>query len=115
MWVCGREFTGAVLERIGEIVAREPELSRRALSRRIAGWLGWKDRRGRPQEMSCRVALLKLHRRGVITLPAPRAVISRGRCERPRATVVAAAVQGKLTDLGELTVVMVEGAHSRNS
>jgi hypothetical protein len=115
MWVCGREFTGAVLERIGEIVAREPELSRRALSRRIAGWLGWKDRRGRPQEMSCRVALLKLHRRGVITLPAARAVISRGRCERPRATVVAAAVQGKLTDLGELTVVMVEGAHSRNS
>jgi hypothetical protein len=41
--------------------------------------LGWFAANGRPKEMSCRVALLRLHRAGLIELPAPRQGNSNGR------------------------------------
>jgi uncharacterized protein DUF4338/transposase-like protein/transposase Tn5 family protein len=112
MWVCGQEFSDELLNKIRQVVAREPELSRAELSRRVASWLGWKDCRGRPKEMNCRVALLRLYRRGVIPLPAPREAIKRVGPGRGQAAVAAAVFKGTLRDLGELTVVMVEGARS---
>ncbi len=115
MWVCGREFSAEVLERIRGMVRREPALSRAALARRVAGWLGWKDCHGRLKAMSCRVALLRLHRRGEIALPEPRTAVRRERCQRPQAAVATAAVKGRLADLGELTVVVVQGAGSSSS
>ncbi len=115
MWMCGREFSDEVLERIGRVVAQDPELTRAALSRRVAGWLGWKDWRGRPKAMNCRGALLKLHRRGVIPLPEPRRAVKHRRCCELQAPVPSVAVTGRLADLGELAVVVVEGARSSSS
>lgn len=114
MWVCGQEFTDEVLDRIRQVVAGGQELTRAELSRQVASWLGWKDCRGRPKAMNCRVALLNLERRGVIQLPAPRKAIKRVVCPGPSpATVAAAAVKGTLRDLGALTVVVVEGTRNR--
>lgn len=61
-----------MLQRIQRTVDAEPGLSRRALSRRVCTWLNWRTSRGRLKEVSCRVALLKLERRGQIQLPAVR-------------------------------------------
>jgi hypothetical protein len=47
----------------------EPEISRRGLSLRVCQWLDWKGPNGKPKDMSCRVALLKLHRQDIIKLP----------------------------------------------
>jgi Domain of unknown function (DUF4338) len=68
---CGRPFDVADLERIRrEIVAADPPL-RSEIARRVCRALAWTDARGRPKVMSARVGLLRLHRAGLIELPAP--------------------------------------------
>jgi hypothetical protein len=49
-------------------------LTRTRLSREVCEWLNWRHGDGRVKEMNCRVALLRLERRGVIELPEARAV-----------------------------------------
>jgi len=51
-----------------EIIDSEPRISRAKLSRQICEELGWGSCNGRLKEVSCRTALLKLHRRGAIRL-----------------------------------------------
>ena len=69
--LCGRAFAGADLERIRrEIVEANPPL-RAEIARRICRALDWTDALGRPKLMSARVGLLRLHRAGLIDLPAP--------------------------------------------
>jgi hypothetical protein len=69
--LCGRPFDGAELERIRrEIVAANPPL-RAEIARRVCRALDWNDALGRPKLMSARVGLLRLHRAGLIELPAP--------------------------------------------
>ena len=69
--LCGRPFDGADLERIRrEIVAASPPL-RSEIARRVCQALQWTDALGRPKLMSARVGLLRLHRAGLIELPAP--------------------------------------------
>lgn len=111
MWAGGREWTEEELGEIRATIARDPQMTRAALSRRVAGRVGWKDCHGRPKAMNCRLALIKLERRGVLALPAPRIQIKRGRVAVP-ALAVAANVVGKLADLGELRVEQVAGARS---
>ena len=69
--LCGRPFDGADLERIRrEIVAANPPL-RSEIARQVCRALEWTDALGRPKLMSARVGLLRLHRAGLIELPAP--------------------------------------------
>jgi hypothetical protein len=65
----GRTFSDDIIARIGQMIAREPTISRRQLSRQVCEWMDWRNPSGRLQEMSCRKALLELDRRGVIHLP----------------------------------------------
>lgn len=69
MLVCGQHFTDEVIRKINKTVESEPTISRRALSLRVCQWLNWRSPNGKLKEMSCRVALLKLHRQGVVELP----------------------------------------------
>jgi hypothetical protein len=71
MQVCGREFDEALIGRIRAEVGDKPVLTRRRLSLQVCGWLKWASPNGKPKEVSCRVALLKLERRGLVKLPAP--------------------------------------------
>jgi hypothetical protein len=69
--LCGRPFDGADLEKIRrEIVAANPPL-RSQIARQVCRALAWTDALGRPKLMSARVGLLRLHRAGLIELPAP--------------------------------------------
>jgi len=69
--LCGRPFDAEDLERIrGEIIAADPPL-RAEIARRVCRALEWTDALGRPKLMSARVGLLRLHRAGLIELPAP--------------------------------------------
>jgi hypothetical protein len=69
MLVCRKEFSEEIVGKINEIVTANPGISRRELSLRVCDWLDWKSPNGKFQEMNCRVALLKLERRGVVKLP----------------------------------------------
>lgn len=71
MQVCGREFDEALIRRIRAEVGDKPILTRRRLSLQVCDWLKWESPNGKPKEVSCRVALLKLERRGLVKLPAP--------------------------------------------
>ena len=68
---CGRTFRAAELDHIGQLLELRPVLGRVALSRRICQDLGWLNGLGQPKEMSCRVALLRMEKDGLIGLPAP--------------------------------------------
>ncbi len=70
------------------IVRQQIELARPAnraeIARRVAVALEWRSANGRYQLMSARVALLRLHRWELITLPAPTKVNANGRNRRLR-------------------------------
>ncbi len=68
---CGREFSPVELSHIRQLLEIRPALGRVALSRRVCQDLGWLNSLGRPKEMSCRVALLRMEKDGLLRLPAP--------------------------------------------
>lgn len=70
MRLYGREFTEATIAKIGGIISSNPSVSRRAVSLRVCELLEWRSPNGKLKEVSCRKALLELHRRGHINLPA---------------------------------------------
>lgn len=72
MRVAGREFSEDIIERIRLRVRDEPTLTRTSLSREVCEWLDWRGPDQRLKDMNCRVALLKLARRGIVELPQSR-------------------------------------------
>jgi hypothetical protein len=117
MRVCGQVFSPEVLERIAATLEHEPYLSRRALSRRVCEWLNWRAPNGRLKEMSCRVALAKLARAGMLELPASpyraprRARRAAAACEFAEL----APLKASLSALGRVELVLVGSRHSRAS
>jgi hypothetical protein len=76
----------------------------------VCAALEWTDALGRPKLMSARVALLRLHRAGLIELPAPRNANGNG---KPLSRVVTMPEQtplaGSVEQLGELELEWVKG------
>ena len=68
---CGRDFSGPELETIRQIIASDDSPNRATISRRACGAFGWYKQDGGLKEMSCRVALLRMERDGLIRLPPP--------------------------------------------
>ena len=71
MHYCGRRFTEAEIDWIRQLLATQPQLNRRRLSREVCEHLAWLRPDGRPKEMSCRVAMLRMEKDGLFTLPPP--------------------------------------------
>jgi len=69
---CGRSFTSEQLQQIRHMIAASPDASRAAISREVCRRLDWRKPDGGLKEMSCRVALLRMHEDGLVTLPPPR-------------------------------------------
>ncbi len=69
---CGREFSAREMEVIRHIVETASPPLRAQIAREVCEKLEWRNAKGELKAMSCRVALLRMHRRGEITLPAPR-------------------------------------------
>ena len=75
---CGRDFPEAELDLIRALLAApDPPLSRTALSRAVCERLDWRKPDGGLKEMSARVALLRMQRDGLLTLPPPLQTIPR--------------------------------------
>ena len=66
----GRDFSQQELAILRAWLA-ENTLCREHLARRVCQEFGWTNAAGKPQTMSCKVALLRMHRAGLIELPAP--------------------------------------------
>lgn len=80
---CSRVFSAGDIELIRRLIAADGSRTRTELSRVVCDELGWFRTDGRRREMSCRVAMLRMHREGLITLPAPRRRNGNGRHRVP--------------------------------
>lgn len=80
MRYCGREFSEQELVLIRALIAEDPSRTRADLSRLTCQRLHWYKPDGGLKEMSCRVAMLRMHEDGLIQLPPPR-------CQRPQARI----------------------------
>jgi len=70
---CGREFSDAEMAAIRHLIDTSPQHCRTELSREVCRLLGWIKPDGGLKDMSCRVAMLRMHKDGLIRLPAARA------------------------------------------
>jgi hypothetical protein len=68
----GRVFGPQEIERVRATIRAHPRASRQQLSYRVCEVFDWRKGDGSLKDMSCRVALLRMHREGLIELPAPR-------------------------------------------
>lgn len=67
---CARTFTDEELRAIAQMIEQAPQMKRAELSRRACEYLGWVRPDGSLKDMTCRVAMLRMHADGLITLPA---------------------------------------------
>lgn len=67
---CGRDFSGSEMQWIQSLAAGS-ELNRSQLARRVCEQLHWINPAGQLKAMSCRVAMLRMERAGLIALPEP--------------------------------------------
>jgi hypothetical protein len=112
--ICGQQFSPALMKRLQEELDREPGLSRTALSRRVCAWLDWRSPNGHGKEMSCRVALARLERAGMIRWPQGRTFpVPPPRPPRRRAQFSEAGGERRLPELQPVEVVPVGSAESR--
>jgi hypothetical protein len=112
--LCGRPFTAADLERIRREIRLADPPQRSEIARRVCRALDWTDVLGRPKVMSARVGLLRLHRAGLIELPAPSRGNGNGRglVHGPEIWPEPRPVAGTVGQLGGLRLEEVREPHS---
>jgi len=79
--VCGQVFAPQLRDRINALVREQPQISRAELARRVCHWVNWRSPDGRVKALNCRVALVRLAKRGLIDLPAPQRTVGCGRSD----------------------------------
>ncbi|MBK1724573.1 DUF4338 domain-containing protein [Thiocystis violacea] len=110
----GRVFDAAALEHVRGILRAHAGASRQQLSYRVCEALDWRKPDGSLKDMSCRVALLRLHREGLIELPAPRRRFEplRSYARRTPQGEPGAWLEAPLSALGTVRLELVERASS---
>ncbi|EFK09554.1 conserved hypothetical protein [delta proteobacterium NaphS2] len=71
---CGRDFTPEEFQQIRSLIKHNPDFNRTRLSKEVCGIFQWLKPDGNLKDMSCRVAMLRMHRDGLIELPPPTCV-----------------------------------------
>ena len=102
----GREVTDADATFLQDLIQRNPQASRRALSRLVCQAWNWVQPNGATRDMVCRGLMLALHRAGHIALPACRHISVNPLVQRRKpapVTVEAEPIRSAITDLLPLT------------
>jgi len=99
------------------MIDANPTCSRRKLSQQVCEELDWRSPNGKLKEMSCRVALLKLHRQGLLNLPAagPAPPPRRTRPQDLGEAEYLAPLKCSLSELGEIEIVVITNADTKAS
>ncbi len=116
--VCGQTFSSELLTRIQITIAEQPEISRQKLARLVCEWLDWRSANGKLKVVSCRVALLKLHRRGRIELPEAKMHPNLKKLPTPKNTVLFQApssIECSLAELGKVKLVRIQVGDRKSS
>ena len=106
--VCGQVFPRAILERINVAVSDNPHWSRADLARQVCDWLDWRAANGKDKEVTCRLALVRLERRGLISLPAPRRSVRFGGASFAQTQLsVPSRLEGTVQELRGVKLILV--------
>jgi len=114
MIICGQTFSPGAVEHIQRLVDETPDISRRALSRRVCELLAWRHPDGRLKDMSCRKALSRLKKIGTLRIPdaVQNMTFSRRTIQQE---FVCLPVSCSLQELGSVTLVMVDNRLSKEA
>jgi hypothetical protein len=102
--------TDADVASIANLIARHPDASRRALSRKLCEQWQWVQPNGEPCDLVCRGLMLALHRGGHIVLPPTRKVMPNPLAVRRAPTPVElpeVALHAPLREIGPVTIEQV--------
>ena len=102
----GREVRDADVALIRDLIARHPQMSRRALSAELCRLWDWRQENGALRAMVCRGLMLALHRAGHIELPPVRGAMANPFLTRRRPAPVevdTTPIVARLSELGPLT------------
>jgi len=107
----GQTVNQAGIEFIKQLIAENPQLSRRRLSTKLCLAWNWVQANGQPRDMVCRSLMLELHRAGRIQLPARRFCpvnnAARHRAPVSEPHVEVAPLAGRLAELGPIEIRQV--------
>ena len=106
----GRVFGPQEIEGVRAIIRAHPQASRQQLSYRVCEVFDWRKPDGSLKDMSCRVALLRMHREGVIELPPPSHKVNPCRSfgRRTAQAEPGPLLEAAVHELGELRLERVE-------
>lgn len=105
---CGRNFSDLEVDHIRRLIAENPGASRAGLSRVVCEQLRWRRAGGRLKDMSCRVAMLRMQKDGLIQLPPPRNGNGNGRPYRRRTPETQPEFFPVVTSVGALRDLQLE-------
>jgi hypothetical protein len=114
----GRRVTERDLSQIRDLIAGNPQASRRSLSKKLCEAWQWQQPNGAPRDMVCRGFMLDLHRKGLIDLPPRRRRPPNPLARRARPEPVAidrTPVCCRLAELGALEFVQVRRTDRESS
>lgn len=110
----GRIITTDEIDWIRAYIAANPQFNRATLSRIVAEHLKWFDPYGRLKQMSCRVAMLRMHRDGLIKLPTPKWIkvnTKRSPREFSSASASGASILAPVSQLTPLVISQARTSH----
>jgi hypothetical protein len=110
---CGRDFTEVEIELMRSLLADQPQLTRADLSRVVCERIGWLRPDGRLKDMSCRVAMLRMQKDDLFTLPPARRAPTRYRISPSIEHATDAPLAMPSVDLEKITVEVVAKRDSR--
>jgi hypothetical protein len=108
MEYCGRTFGASDLDLIRGLI--EKGMNRTGLSRAFCEETGWRKPDGGLKEMSCRVALLRMEKDGLILLPVPQRPTNNGQ-KKPKGLLFPL----PLPDIHDIDAIDIELTNKRTS
>jgi hypothetical protein len=108
--ISGQTFGEKEIEMIKEVIQTVHPCQRAPIAREVCARLNWYDARGELKAMSCRVALLRLHREKLITLPEPRNTNGNGKplSKQTIRVETSTAIECAVHELHHLKLIKVE-------
>lgn len=118
MIICSQYFSKDTIDKIQDMILNQPDISRRRLSQQVCELLNWRDSLGRLKEMSCRVALLKLHRDDHIILPEargrPPSRVNQVQMDFGKVDIIPA-IHCSIEELGHIEIEQIHSRYSKSS
>jgi hypothetical protein len=117
MRICDQEFSAEIIEKIKGIIQDRPDISRTKLSLDVCELLDWHKSDGRCKDINCRVALLRLHRRGLINLPESQEIANFHRPKNKAEIILdeIPQVEGDISELGAIKIIQIKDGQGGKS